>query len=182
MEKVGRFLDRSVTYLSYLGAAIGGASIVIMLFMITVGVVLRYVFNSPLKFVDEYGAYLMVVLVFMGLAYNARKEAHINVDLVVRRLSKRVRDGLDVVTSLFALVLMGLYLWYDWNPFISHLRARTRDGGVMNTPLWIPEMFMLIGLLFVCLEIVVHIVKKLRDFQKGLQKEPGPNVLRTPGE
>ncbi len=174
MRKVGRLADKFIAYLGYMGSALGAVSLIVMMLLITANVILRYLFNKPLLFGDEYAAYLFLIMAYMGLAYAARADMHIRVDLVVRRLSKRVRDGLDVVTSLAAIVLVGVYFWFDWGLFVGEgIIAGRKAPTPMETPLWIPLMFLWLGLLFVGLELVSHIVKKLIDFQKKSKGQAG---------
>ncbi|MBI2847554.1 MAG: TRAP transporter small permease subunit, partial [Chloroflexi bacterium] len=123
MRKVGRSLDRVIAYLGYGGAAMGVISVLIMTVMITIGALLRYLVNVNLKFVDEYGGYLLVVVVFMGLAYTMRKEAHVAADIVVSKLPKRARNGVHLATSVIALVLICMYLWSAWQFFVKSLRS-----------------------------------------------------------
>ena len=180
MRKVGLFLDRNTVYLGYLGAAMGVVSLIIMMLMITLGVILRYFFNNPLTFVDEYGGYLLVVMVYMGLAYTMRAEAHINVDFVIRRLPRRARGSLEVVGGLLGLIIIGIYFWYCWNLFVSSLQAHWMSMSG-RTPLWVPHIFLVIGLPLFGLELAVRTVKKSIGLQKESRKR-GTEALERSGD
>lgn len=171
MAKVGRFLDRLIAYLGYLGAAAGAASIVIMVIIVTVNVFLRQVFNKPLLFTEEYCGYLLVLAVYMGLAYTTRVGAHIKVELITSKLPKRAKDGLEVITLLPALVLIGIMFWYGWDLFMVNLRGGYRASTFYATPLWIPFIPMWVGLIFFGLAVVALMVRKCVDFQKSSKKE-----------
>ena len=181
MRKIGYYLDKFVANLGYLGVAIGVVCLTWMMLMVSGNVLLRYFFNRPQLFVDEIARYCLVAIVFMGYAYTARTGAHVTVDLVTRNLRERVRDVLDVVTSVVVLVLMGIYLWYGWHLFVDYLQSDMRSRTSLQAPLWIPVSFIWLGVLFVCLELVAHIVKKCRSFQKWSRKEEGEDMLETLG-
>lgn len=182
MRRVGRFADKFTTYLSNLGAVMGCSGIIIMTMMITVGVMLRYVFNRPILFVEEISAGLLVVLVYMGAAYTERVRGHINVEVVVRRLPQRVRDRLEVVTSLIALVVVGIYFRFVLELFIDTLVTHRTKSTIYEFPMWPAQLIMCVGLIFFGLAITAHTVKKFRDFQKGPKKGAGGDASATPDE
>lgn len=173
MENVGHWLDKRIKYLGYLGAAIALLSLLLVIFIISLNVFLRYFFGESLNFTFEYSEYLFIVMVYMGFAYTARTGAHITIDLVVRRLPERARDALDGLTSLVALGLMSIYLLFAWNIFISSIVMGKKAMTVLQTPEWIPHSVLVIGLAFLIPEIIAHIVKKSRDFQRGARKVNG---------
>ena len=171
MEKVGQRLDKAIKYLGYAGAAMGAGSVIVMMLMISLNVTLRYFFNNPLLLVEEFSAYLFIVITYMGLAYTCYVGAHINVDVIYRRFRPRVRYGLDVVTSTAVLVLIGIYLWYAWSLFMESIREGWVAISFIETPMWIPQTFLWLGLGFLVLAIVMRIVKSFIAFQKGPWEE-----------
>ncbi len=160
MVKVGRFLDKLIAFLGYVGIAAGGASIIIMALAIGLNVILRHIFDLSLMFVEEYSGYLLGVVVYMSLAYTARTNGHVFVELVVQYLPKRKRQSLGLITTLIAIMLMGLYLWFAWDLFMESIRRNAKAMTVTQTPLWIPQVFLWVGLIFLILELVVQVVKK----------------------
>lgn len=92
-------------------------------------------------------------------------------DMVYRRLTKRVRDGLDVVTSLLILVVVAVYFRYCLDLFIKSVEGDWKAIGILETPLWIPETVLVIGLPVLGLEVASRAVKKFIDFQKGFKTQ-----------
>ena len=76
----------------------GVACVVAMMFITTADVVARYVFNRPTMWADEMASYLLIAIVFLGLAQNLRTDAHIRIDALTSLLSLRTRAVLEVVT------------------------------------------------------------------------------------
>ncbi|TET43569.1 MAG: TRAP transporter small permease [Dehalococcoidia bacterium] len=174
MAKVWRLIDSFAACLGYAGAVFGVVAISLMMVIITTNVVMRYFFDKPLLFIEELVAYLLVGAVFLGLAYTTREGAHVSVDLVVKRLSDRTRQVLDVVTSLLVLAIMTVYLWYGFKFFLDLLETQRRSITSLATPMWIPVAFMCMGFLLLCLAIVAHIVTRILEKEvkvgKGLAK------------
>jgi len=76
--------DRAVAAITHGLSAMGVACVVAMMFITTADVVARYVFNRPTMWADEMASYLLIAIVFLGLAQNLR---------AVRRQSRRGGEG-----------------------------------------------------------------------------------------
>lgn len=90
------------------GAALAAVALSALALLITLGVVLRRVFGAPLVFTDEFSAYLLVVVTYLGLGYAMQHGDHIQVEIVVRRLRPRALRWLRVAWSVVGLVFTGL--------------------------------------------------------------------------
>jgi TRAP-type C4-dicarboxylate transport system permease small subunit len=64
--------------------------------IVTSEVVLRYVFKHSLIFTEELSRYLMVWIVFLGSALAIRDEAHIRINILVKRLNPTLRKAANV--------------------------------------------------------------------------------------
>ena len=78
--------------------------VVVMMLTITVNVILRYAFQLPMRGIGEIVELMMVLLVFLALAYAAARGSNIAVTLVTSRLPKRPRVILGSITSFYAVV------------------------------------------------------------------------------
>jgi TRAP-type C4-dicarboxylate transport system permease small subunit len=74
-------------FLRYLALAAGVLLLILMLFTV-VDVVLRYVFNAPLRSVYEFTEFLMAAIVFLAVAYTGWVGAHISVDVFEKWLDQ----------------------------------------------------------------------------------------------
>lgn len=89
---------------------IEGALALLMLALcidILVAVVLRYVFRTSLGFYDELARYLFVWASFLGAAVGVKRHGHFGINLLVGRLSPRIRRAVDVFNTLGMLLFAG---------------------------------------------------------------------------
>lgn len=74
-------------------------------------VVLRYIFRSGLPWPEEVATWAFAWAVFLGMAIATGREAHISIDVVLRRLSPRRRTGLEfVIRAIMAAASIMLVL------------------------------------------------------------------------
>jgi TRAP-type C4-dicarboxylate transport system permease small subunit len=98
-------------------AALGIAASAILFCMMTltfVDVVLRYVFNRPLRGAFEVTELMLLVLIFAGLPLVTHAGEHVTMDLIDRWLSARQRQALGRLMEAISAALMFVLTWLMW--------------------------------------------------------------------
>jgi len=155
MKRVIKVID----WLSSIGGGIAGVTVYILCMLIFLSIFTRYVFNRPMGFTEELTGYLMVGIIFFGLAYTLRHGGHIRVSAIIDRLNPRMRATLGLIMTVVALgwavpFLLGcLYVWR------RHFAEKMLSYGMLEVPMWIPSLIMVIGAAFLLLQIVAEILK-----------------------
>lgn len=139
-------------------ARIAAIFVLAMGLLITVDVILRYVFNAPTQFADEVSAYLLVTITFLPLAYTLQTEKHIRVDVFTTRLSQKARNLLELVTSIMGLAFLAVVMRPACNMTLESYRYGSASVGGLHTPLYLPQLFIPIGLCLLILQLVLHII------------------------
>ena len=76
------------------------------------GVVMRYVFNSPLQWQEEFPKFLMVWMTFTGSVFVYRQRKHIAMDILPKALSGRAAAGLKLGIALVSMSVLIVFLVY----------------------------------------------------------------------
>lgn len=116
-----------------------------MMIVVTYEVISRYLLNAPTTWSDEIASYLLIAIVFLGLAQNLRLGGHIRIDIVTNLVSARKRLWLDLFAYAVGLVFsvtLGIGIWIRFNNF--WMRNTVSDSPLM-TPLWLPMVPVLVG-------------------------------------
>jgi TRAP-type C4-dicarboxylate transport system permease small subunit len=98
-------------------AALGVAASAILFGMMTltfVDVILRYVFNRPLRGGFEVTELLLLVLIFAGLPLVTHANEHVTMDLIDRWLTPRARLLLARAMEAVSAALMFALTWFMW--------------------------------------------------------------------
>jgi TRAP-type mannitol/chloroaromatic compound transport system permease small subunit len=90
------------------GKAASWLSLLLVL-MVSTDVFLRYLFNITFVAVQELEWHLYALIFLLGSAYTLKYNAHVRVDVIYQRLSKRTRAFINVVGCLLFL-FPGCYL------------------------------------------------------------------------
>lgn len=89
------------------GLVIFGATVIVTI--VTIEVVLRYIFGLSLIFTEELARYLMVWIVFLGGALAVKDDSHIRINVLVQRLSPRLGRLVRITAhglTMFLLVVL----------------------------------------------------------------------------
>jgi C4-dicarboxylate transporter DctQ subunit len=77
-------------------------------------VVMRYIFNTGVSWIQEGTLLAAGAMVLLGMSYGVKVGSHIGVDAFVRLLKSRTRRGITLVAAIFCLIYCVLFLWGGW--------------------------------------------------------------------
>jgi TRAP-type C4-dicarboxylate transport system permease small subunit len=102
----------------------------LMLVLVFSNVVLRYGFNSGLSRSDEGARFLFVWLTFIGAVIALRDNAHLGIDLLVRRLPSRGQRICAVLGELLMLFCCVLFLVGSLRQTAINMSNLSPVGGI----------------------------------------------------
>jgi len=119
----------------------GKASAWLTLFMVVVTfviVVMRYVFDAGLIWLQESVIWMHAVVFMMGAAYTLQQEDHVRVDVFYRTMSVRKRAWVDLAGVVFFLLPLCAFLaWKSFDFVVASwsVREASRESGGLPYPL-----------------------------------------------
>ena len=129
-------LDRGSARASGALFAIGvRAALPALLIMVTLEVVLRYGFNSPLQWSRDVNGLLLLITLFSTLPQAWDRGYHIRMEIVHRRLRGRWRSVADALSALAGLVFFGL-MSIQAVSFARYMFVTGETGEDLNAALW----------------------------------------------
>ena len=99
-----------------------GAGVLTVMMLLTASDVALRQFKFPIMGMIDITAFLMAILVSFGLAYCAIRKGHVQVELIVERLPRRVQAIIDTITTLLGL---GLCILITWQSFVNMVSLYT---------------------------------------------------------
>jgi TRAP-type C4-dicarboxylate transport system permease small subunit len=154
-----RRLAAAVDRLSDAAAALAAVATLALTLMVTAGVAARRVFNAPFLFVEELSGYVVLGIVFLGLAATLKAGGHIRVDIVLGRTAGGVRTALQVGCLLAAAVWAGFVVAGAVRLLDEYWTQGVRSFAYLQTPLWIPAAVMLAGAVLLLLQILALLTR-----------------------
>ncbi|UTW11715.1 TRAP transporter small permease subunit [Marinobacterium rhizophilum] len=155
-----RLLCRCVRPVNQLAGMMAMLLIIYITGHILLEIILR-LFGTSTFVLDEFVGYAVATMAFLGLGYALERGSLVRVNVLLDRLPSRWHWLPDLISTLAALTAFAWLSWF-WglNVWRSYQRG-TLSETLAETPLWIPEGMVLLGMLLLCLTLLsraLHLV------------------------
>ncbi len=167
MKQLGRILVRIIDGLTYIIGWIAALSLVGAALIVTEGVIVRKILGISTIWQIEASVFLLIFVVFAGAPLVQKNEHHLNVDLVIIHLSPRTREITLIVVSIISCILAAILAWYSWPMWWEAVVGNEHSESLWGPPLWIPYLFLPLGMTMLCLQYIVYIRDKIVKLKKG---------------
>jgi len=125
-------------------------------------VLMRGLFNTPIFGSEEIVGILGIIVVGFALPYTHYQKSHIGVEILVRKLSKRTRRAVKLLTNSATLFLIAIITWR----MFLYAKGQAETGEVsMNLEL--PEYMVIYVLAFGFLIYTACLLVDIIKFFKG---------------
>ena len=133
----------------------------LMTLLTFIQVVLRHLFNTGLLWSLEATTYSFAALVVIGMSYGIRTKSHIAVDMLTKKLPKKIRNAVTLFAVVICLIYTGLMFFgaYDLVSRLFDLGNLARDIAV---PKWLLTLTLPIGFLLLAFRFIeagVQVIK-----------------------
>jgi TRAP-type mannitol/chloroaromatic compound transport system permease small subunit len=141
----------------------------------------RYGLNAGSNAWLEVQWYLFSAIFLLGAGYALREGAHVRIDLVAGRLSRRAQAWIDIFGGVFMLLpVSAIILWYGWDAFLLSWRENevsTDAGGLLRWPV---KLLIPAGFALLILQGLAETIKRVA-FLRGQYDWHPPGQAPAPG-
>lgn len=167
MKKLGRVLSWLIEGLTAITGWVSALALVAAAFIITEAVIVRKIFGVSTIWQIEASVFLLILTVFVGAPFVQKNEHHLNVDLLIINLSPRTREMTLIVVSVISCILAGILAVYAWPMWWEAVVNNEHSESLWGPPLWIPYLFLPLGMTLLFLQYIVQIHAKITAFMQG---------------
>lgn len=156
---MSHLVSKAFAYLS--GVILAG-----MVCLICMNVVLRYVFDSPLIWVDQIIQYCMVYITFLGAPWVLARRRHIAIDLLQETLSEHKRPLLGVVIGAAGFLYCAGFAYLGWNELARVLDRDSMFADAIVVPQWTVYWVIPAGSILMALEFALNGLEDFRAYRR----------------
>lgn len=154
---------RFVNKLSLWGAYLSALLLVSLTLLILTEIFIRYFFNLSTMIADEYGGYLYLALIFLGLAYTFNEDAHIRINILTSKMSEKSNRFVDVIAGIITILILLFALYRTILFTYDSYSMEMVSEAVSATPLYLTQLVMPLGITLFLLTILVFVLKGLSN-------------------
>ena len=156
-----------IRWLTTAGGVLAAFGIFAITVIVTGDVTARFLAGAGTKWTLEFTGYLLVMVVFLGLAYTLRERSHIRILFLVDRLPKKVQAWIEVVTSFIFLGFCAFLCYLTWHPTLTSINFGTTSRTGVDVLVWPYQLFMPLGLALISILLIGNIYTQIRSIIRG---------------
>ena len=135
---------------------------------ITVEVVLRYLFNATIIWINDFVEYSILWATFLGAAYVLKEERHIEMDFFISGLHRKARVVSKIVTSFIGFAISALLAVFSG---ITTIDNYIRGVRIIRT-IEVPKFMVLIPVFIGCVLLTIQFAIRMMDYRRRIGEEP----------
>ena len=163
-------LDRLYLFAGY---AAGGFMVLIFLLMMVLSAGRPLGINLPAG--DDFTAWCMAAMAFLGLAHTFRSGEMIRVGLLIDTLEGRTRHVVEIAALVIGTGFVAFFAWHAVRMNYDSWRFHDMSQGVIAVPLWLPQLGYSSGLVILLVAFIDELVHVLAGNEPRYEK-PKPTT------
>ncbi|MGE8941997.1 TRAP transporter small permease [Leptospira interrogans] len=144
-----------------------GVALVAMIAIVFGEIVSRNMFGVSLQLSEEVAGYLLVALCFLGFVGSYRSGDLMRIEMIYDLFPSHQRAIADILFDGIALVAVIIVNYFTSRFVWSSYTRGTVAPTLLETPLWIPQLFMPLGLSILAVALVCRMIENAVAMQRG---------------
>ena len=154
---MGQQVRRALDLLYTAAAALAALCLVTILALIVVQMLARWT-GEVFPGAPDYAGYAMAAASFLAFASALNKGSHIRVSILLNVVGDRARWWLEVWCFAIGTAAAWYVSWYVWRMLGFAIRFNDVSQGQDATPLWIPYIPVLVGIVILAIALTDNLV------------------------
>lgn len=156
----------------YLAAGWLAGIFLLMIFLLMMGLSLGRQIGVNIPAGDEFTAWCMAAMAFLGLAHTFKSGDMIRVGLLTERLTGRVKQAFEIAALTIGVAFTGYFTWHAANFTYHSWLTNDVAQGVVPMPMWIPQLGYCGGLALLTVAFLDELLKVISGGKPTYEKEP----------
>lgn len=138
---------------------VGALLLVAITLMLSMDVVLRYVFNAPTIWAQDVAVAFQVWFTYLGMAYVLRRGQMIRIVALLAHAPAGVRKLAEAFSLLVILGFSCIAVVYGWGIVVDSIELGRRQPTMLQMPNWISELPVVVGFALLGVQAVANLVR-----------------------
>ncbi|WP_227935458.1 TRAP transporter small permease subunit [Alkalihalobacillus deserti] len=146
-------LDYQLRKVEYFFALIAGMIALLVMLMVTLDVLFRNLFNTPIVAVYELVTYSFIGMIALGFPYVQAQNQNVVIEVATSSLPAKYKNVLDLIGTVIGLFVIGIIAWQTGISTISSFVGNEYSSGLIRIPIWPAKLVLSIGLTFLAIRL-----------------------------
>ncbi len=169
---VERLADKYTVFCT-ITAVVAAVTIAMMMLSTTLDASARYVLNNPIPGIFELNEVLLVVCVFMGLAWTQIERGHIRVTAFLMQVSTEIEVKFEILAWVVTFAFLFIMGWQSAIGAWESFQIREFRWGSVQMPIWWAKALVPIGCWMMNIQLIFDVWKDIEFLRGRLPKQKG---------
>ena len=156
LEKVNNMLGTGAVWLS-------GFLLVYVVCHVTIEIVARSFFDMSTHSMDEFVGYAVGAMTFLSLAHTFRNRRHVRVSILQSFIKGRLAIAVEIACIVMTFAMTAFLARYIFRTLARDWKRGTVSPTLTETPMWIIDGVIFVGLSLFLLQLVTSVFLTIRD-------------------
>lgn len=159
--------EKLVNSASVILNTVSGAAMALLMLLITINVILRSVFKSPIPGTYDYTGFLTIIIIGCGIAYCSILNGHIEITFLYDKLNEKLKRMISIAGNLLSFFVMALFS----AALFSYTYSQYLTKGVSvttKTPLYIFSLITAACFVIFTLTIMLKLLNDLLSSKENI--------------
>ncbi len=126
------------------------------LWLVFANVVLRYLFNAPFVWADQFTSYLLFYMTFLAAPWVLAMRGHVSIEIFRTALRPRRQKLMDAVGAVVTAVYFALFSWLGTGELVRVIRRNAQFADAVEFPQWVIYVALPVGAILLALQALVN--------------------------
>jgi len=161
MKKFLGIISRGINLFSNFLAHVSIWGVLILMILIVIDIFMRILIKRSILIAEEIGGYLLVLISYLGMGETLKKDRHVKVETFSKKLPEKIQIRINIILSFIALIALIFVIWRVFIMVYASYKSDAIVPGVFLTPIFLPQMLIIIGLLGLILQQILILGKNI---------------------
>ena len=130
--------------------------------LLLVGDIIGQSIGRPIQGMAEFSVFVMMIVIYFGLARCEEHREHVGLELVVNALPPKVRVPATILTQLIAVCTVGILLYAVSKNAVSSYQNNESIHGTTELHIWPVKFLMVAGLFFFLVQAILNLTELIK--------------------
>jgi TRAP-type C4-dicarboxylate transport system permease small subunit len=144
---------------------VAGIELILMVFITTYGVVMRYFFRAPEPISYEICTIFMVWTFMLALPEVERLDEHLHADIFIQYAPESVRNFLKkIITPIMGIIFSTVLTWKGWDVAMYSLSINEKSYSEWGEPIFPTKIVIPFGYALVVFILIVRLYYNIKSY------------------
>lgn len=141
------------------------AGIALMVVILFIQIILRFVFGSPLSWVEELARVIFIWVSWLGISLGQRHGEHIKVTMVTDRIKGKMQTIVLLLADIISLAILAVFA-YQGIILLEKILIMGTVTPALNIPRWVIYASVPFSCFVMSLRLIADMIQNVKGFRK----------------